>query len=246
MRETGKFGISSGNTFHFGVNRQIYKNAARYYHTIKKTVILSNPNDGTIDLKAREKLKLLLVKDLVKDGSFGSPKNYELSTFSDRYTTVEMSLNKRKRWLLPEIINSQIDDILDGSHESKEMCNLHMKLVERAVICGNGGFGRSSPGKCTSFHDSSAEVVHVLPSKTYSQQSCLEAKSKGKTHEEVKKIKSQLKLEKRMKKRSSTRGIQRLDRSENNCSKKVKNWWYVIFITMKNQKCVGFLTHGTF
>ena len=130
MRSKGKFGLRSGNTFHFGskLSRTTTLRHSHDQHVIVKTVVDESLTDVDLrqfdhrevdqlmrpaDLDKCRRRLIALASRLVPDGGlpfdddWRSPDEPRLNVGG----RVALTLNKRRRWLLPAIIDNAIDKL---------------------------------------------------------------------------------------------------------------------------------------
>jgi len=129
MRSKGKFGLRSGNTFHFG--SKLSKTTLRHsrdQHVVVKTIV--DDSLMHIDLRqfihretlptdnSRQRL-IALASRLVPDGGlpfdddWRAPNEPRLNVGGG----VSLTLNKRRRWLLPTMIDGAIDKLREEDLE---------------------------------------------------------------------------------------------------------------------------------
>jgi len=152
--------------------------------------------------------------ELVDDGGI----NHQPFVAHNRHQcqqSVELSLNKRKRWLLPDLIKSAIDEIKAKERLNDKKSSFKVTMLERSLNPlnpqGNGVFrGRRGQmaNDCIGYHDSETVLSHVLSQRPYSFNADLVAKAKGESGVVKNKIQVR-KIERRLKIRSHSRGIQR-------------------------------------
>ena len=115
MKHKTKYGLNSGNTFHFGSRIQSFvgRQASRQnvivktYHDPDAYLLDAALEDGLPNGSAKRSTLEAIINRLIPDGGlpFASPFAF-WSTVPGQLT---LSMNKRRRWLLPQIISAAID-----------------------------------------------------------------------------------------------------------------------------------------
>jgi len=132
MRPKGKFGLRSGNTFHFG--GKLLSSTLRHsrdQHVIVKSIVDDSSTDfdwrqftrheadllrgprGSDDCRRRRRL-VALASQLVPDGDLPFDDDWRSPVGEPRLNVgghVSLTLNKRRRWLLPALIDNAIDEL---------------------------------------------------------------------------------------------------------------------------------------
>lgn len=122
MKHKTKFCLNSGNIFHFGSRRRLLSSTSvRYANVVLKTVNLETGNWLPFDMISRSAAEVAeiaagatrrsrlqqLMSSTIPDG--GLPLTFfGYSRFHDQ---LHLSMNKRKRWLLPELITDCIEGL---------------------------------------------------------------------------------------------------------------------------------------
>jgi len=135
-----KFGLRTGNTFHFGRQALLHKTSSRDQNVFVKSFNIAElPETTSVSHSERLDAELLerftaATSTLLDDG--GVPlsfhQTFPRSTVWPEYSGVTMSLNKRKRWLLPDIVAGVIDDMKDETVETWP--RIRLTLTERLIV----------------------------------------------------------------------------------------------------------------
>ena len=195
MKKKSKYGLNTGN-------RLMHFHNARFcrYCVDQCTIVKNIHCNSTSCSSATDQTNCTLktTEDLVQDGDINGNISHNINlgelTQTDAWYRPDdllYSLNKQKRWLLPEIIRFAIkktrevhttDELFPG--RSKFVFSWHMSLLERKIQF-NTGRSRSYSGiyavinqrKCDSvaYCTSSGGRPHIVPKKTFASSSGLKS-----------------------------------------------------------------------
>ena len=188
-----KHGVNSGNTFHFGKQAQL--NQVRYGKD-QNVVIKSFPTRGrSTTFEDADKINKKIVDEsstFINDGGLeyqtterARAFHYNIwMNFHNNITSMKYSLNKRKRWRIPE----QIKDCIENKQMEDTVNDFKVTLVERKTMktCENFESRFEIQNDCVSYYDTKWQEGKVKPKKKYSFETDLKYKGKQKEKKETK------------------------------------------------------------
>jgi len=225
MRSKGKFGLRSGNSFHFGGKRS--KTSLRHscdQHVIVKTIVDHSLTD-TYFLEAdptqdnrRQRLNALASR-LVPDGGlpFDDGWRAPLERRLNVGGRVSLTLNKRRRWLLPSIIDDAIDELRQEDRQvpddeaADSRCRLPIRITHstRLIVPTFNNDFRGLATDCVSYGDSApTSKRRVVPRRRKTSFYTDLRKAAGGDHTQQKKA------PRCFTRRTHTRGVQRLNNTK--------------------------------
>ena len=225
VRKLGKFGVRTGATLKFGGNLRRARQYGKDQWVLVKTV--SDPSnipqfgEDDAEKEKRDQKTDALFEEHIPDGGIGHQVTVTRAHFWGVNTCIHdqiYSLNKRKRWLLPGMIRTAIDEVKENEDvETKE--NVRISLVERQT-CPIGSkrsrtdyqwnynhYNAVFKNSCTAYHDSKLKNPHRKAQKTFTFEGDIKKAEKQKEKNEEEKKKAETRVNRGSVRRS--RNVQR-------------------------------------